>query len=480
MKEALEVSVTTHVFIPAARPPRTGPHRSAHDSVAERAVPVRALVVSLFVAVLAAFAVTLATSYRADDVTRETEDIYGRAMPRVVSLATLRERVRHLSDVLSAAVETRSRPSVDFDRLVDGTREEAGHYRLLAGAALGGSTAPTLMRDLEETLRRAERARVLLDDRDFEAATAAALDLRTRAGELDRELVVLVESNAFEGARSAHRIDHVEDTVRKLALVFNAIGAALAMVLGAIAVRTVRRRSALLEAHARELEQFAVRVAHDVRGPLEPVSLALATIVQELPEESRARVAVAVARRSLGRIGLLVDDLLAFARAGGRPEPHGRASVIDTLSTVSDEVRSAAEAADVTLTTVFPDRDFIVRAPPGVLGSLLQNLLRNAIKYTMHSEERRVIVRVAEAGFYARVEIEDTGMGVPSGLESDIFEPYVRADTSGQPGLGIGLATAKRLAEAHGGRVGVARREVGSLFWFELPLWQDVEGPQAP
>jgi signal transduction histidine kinase len=73
-------------------------------------------------------------------------------------------------------------------------------------------------------------------------------------------------------------------------------------------------------------------------------------------------------------------------------------------------------------------------------------------------------------------EVQDTGPGIAAELSERIFQPYVRAGLPGQPGIGLGLATVKRLVEAHGGRVGV--RSVvagGSLFWFELPRAADPD-----
>ncbi len=68
------------------------------------------------------------------------------------------------------------------------------------------------------------------------------------------------------------------------------------------------------------------------------------------------------------------------------------------------------------------------------------------------------------------VEGQDTGPGIPSELGPRVFSPYVRGTGSGRPGIGLGLATVKRMAEAHGGTVGVQTAlGCGSVFWFELP-----------
>jgi signal transduction histidine kinase len=83
---------------------------------------------------------------------------------------------------------------------------------------------------------------------------------------------------------------------------------------------------------------------------------------------------------------------------------------------------------------------------------------------------RRVDVRVVDRGRMVRVEVGDTGPGVPAALRDRIFDPFVGSPESTAQGIGLGLATVRRLVEGHGGSVGVeANRDVGSLFWFELP-----------
>jgi signal transduction histidine kinase len=113
----------------------------------------------------------------------------------------------------------------------------------------------------------------------------------------------------------------------------------------------------------------------------------------------------------------------------------------------------------------------MVACCPGVLSTILSNLLGNAAKYTRGSPVRRITVRALRIGGMTRIEVEDTGPGVPPDLEASIFEPYVRAPSATQPGLGLGLATVKRLVDGHGGAVGVRRAaQGGAIFYLELPL----------
>jgi signal transduction histidine kinase len=109
---------------------------------------------------------------------------------------------------------------------------------------------------------------------------------------------------------------------------------------------------------------------------------------------------------------------------------------------------------------------------PSALTSVLANLLGNAIKYIGGGNRfpRRIAVHVKPLGANVCVEIEDNGPGLPPGTEERVFEPFRRVSESSQPGIGLGLATVKKIVEAYGGRVSVRSSPGrGSTFWFELP-----------
>jgi signal transduction histidine kinase len=96
--------------------------------------------------------------------------------------------------------------------------------------------------------------------------------------------------------------------------------------------------------------------------------------------------------------------------------------------------------------------------------------VRNALSYLNGAPGKRVDILAVDAGNRVRIEVRDTGPGLPPGTESAVFEPYVRGPGSTQPGLGLGLATVKRIAGAHGGAVGVdSKPGAGCRFWIELP-----------
>ncbi|MFT3773443.1 MAG: ATP-binding protein [Minicystis sp.] len=225
-----------------------------------------------------------------------------------------------------------------------------------------------------------------------------------------------------------------------------------------------------LELRMSELEAFSGRVAHDLLSPLMTVSLALGAAESSLaqPEHGRVHGMVSRAITSLQRVRQTVGDLLDFARAGAMPTPNARADAQAVLREVIDDFEPIAEVQRVTLATEASSRRQ-VRCSAGVLRSVLANLVQNAIKYIDGGPDRRVTVRSADTGSDVRFEVEDTGAGIPAEDQQKIFEPYVRRNAGGA-GLGLGLATVKRLVEAHGGQVGVLSPPGrGACFWVVLP-----------
>ena len=275
---------------------------------------------------------------------------------------------------------------------------------------------------------------------------------------------------------SGARIAATRLRAERIGWTLGALAVALAALTAGWAVRMVVRSEALLEAHRRaaaaradEFEQFAGRVAHDILSPLAAVSLALAAVGRRTAADARLQALVARGGAGLERTRRIVDGLLGFARAGARPEPGARADVPEVLADVASAAAAMAAPLGVAV-TLDPVAPCAVATTPGVLTSLVSNLVQNAVKYAAGAEGRRVVVRAAVRAGMVQVQVEDNGPGVPLALQHRIFEPYVRAPGVTQPGMGLGLATVKRVAEAHGGRAGLRSEPgQGALFWFDLP-----------
>lgn len=283
-----------------------------------------------------------------------------------------------------------------------------------------------------------------------------------------------LQVNADMAARLASRIETVSQRRRRLVFGLDAVCAVATLATGLLVLRLLRRDQRLtrayetaLERRADELEAFAGRVAHDVRNALMPVSLSVSQLARMELGESPGRW-VNTADRGVWRLFELVEGLLAFAKAGAQPVPGQTAEVADVIHDVVVAQRPSADEAGCELraSVVQPCR---VPCNAGVLTSLVGNLVGNAIKHIDGSPIRRIDVSAGLRDGVVRISVEDTGPGVPDHLREAIFQPFVRGATAA-PGVGLGLATVRRLAEGHGGAAGLEPVPGGgSRFWIELP-----------
>jgi len=311
---------------------------------------------------------------------------------------------------------------------------------------------------------------------DFAHAKATATEVLAASSDALAAANDDVALNAKWGERQAERIGDVRRSTLHVTLALTGVSLGLAIPLAFIAVLLVRRNARILQENnsllarrADELELFAARVAHDIRNPLSTVSLSLGSLERASTDDSKSSSAARRGQRALLRALEILDGLLAFARAGARPAVGARADVRPVIDGVLEELGPIASAANVSLCCE-PFPPCAVVCDPGVLSAVIANLVSNAIKY-MEGDVRDVTIRVTQRLDMVRVEVRDTGVGVPPALQRLIFEPFARGQQSTRrEGIGLGLATVKRICEAHGGHVGLISSEGrGSRFWFALP-----------
>lgn len=111
------------------------------------------------------------------------------------------------------------------------------------------------------------------------------------------------------------------------------------------------------------------------------------------------------------------------------------------------------------------------------ISQVLSNLVENATKYAPPGTEIRIQGR--HLGDEIELEVADNGPGVPPYALQQLFEPFYRVDGSGdrKKGAGLGLAIAKGLVEAHGGRIWVENRQIGTSFLVRLPMVEPMKNP---
>lgn len=425
-------------------------------------------------------AATVFVHWRMTAIDRTALHIAENAAPSIEQLATARGDLRHLQLLMGDELRRYERGEpLDPARLED-TRQtwdrSIDAYLLLPVVPGERELRSEIVRSadvLETSLTHYERE-VARGDRGA-IDTSLRVVLPAAVARLYDAMTAATEMNAHQARELALQIRDLRTRWSYVALVLDIVCAAFALGGGILAHRVVRAHADLLERHRRlheeraaELDAFAGRVAHDILSPLN--TLALALQLAGAPIDSRRRDEILERGNvALGRVKALVSGLLEFARAGGKPVAGARSDLEKTLSELRKELEPAAALSGIQL-VVGPAPACSVACNPGVLTSLIGNLTRNAIKHMGDGPVRRVEVRAFERGRFVHVEVEDTGPGIAPDVEARIFEPYFRGPSTTQPGVGLGLATVKRLAEAHGGRVGLRSVSgLGSTFWFELP-----------
>ena len=229
-------------------------------------------------------------------------------------------------------------------------------------------------------------------------------------------------------------------------------------------------------------EEILGVVSHDLRNPLHALRMAVSSLQMKRSQESVARL-VGVMDRSIRNMDKLIADLLDVSRlrAGKLTVRPGPCTAGELLDEVIELLRplAAERAIHIHVPRTAAMRSAVPGMPPRValrqvmadrqrVVQVLSNLLANAIKFSPAGGHIGVDLEQDERD--CRIAISDQGPGVPEADRQHIFDKYWR--TQGERGgEGLGLAIAKSLIEAHGGRIGVdSQPGGGSRFWFTLPL----------
>ncbi len=235
------------------------------------------------------------------------------------------------------------------------------------------------------------------------------------------------------------------------------------------------------EAHDRQ-QRFAGDASHQLRTPLTALlGQVQVALRRDRSAEDYRRVLERV-RDEGNRLRQVVESLLLLARPeGGRPEPEP----VDLARWVPDHLERWANhprAVDIAA-AIGDDSPRVVRVDPSLLGQVLDNLLENACKYSAPGTP--VVVRTWRENGSVLLAVEDRGCGLTADELPHVFEPFFRgeqAQRGGQPGVGLGLAVAHRIAATFGGTL-EALSEPGawSLFILRLPeaTWVDDQAPPS-
>lgn len=224
-----------------------------------------------------------------------------------------------------------------------------------------------------------------------------------------------------------------------------------------------------------EKNEFMAIAAHDLRAPLATVR-GFAELLRDgrLREEDRRIAAVNEMHTQATRMLGLVTDYLGMhaAESGALPVRRKRVDLAAAAREACTRHAVAAKAKGQTLAAAGEPPAVWVEADPALLAQVVDNFVSNALKFSPRGAGVRV--EAAVRGVVGRLAVSDEGPGVPVEEQATLFRKFGRTSarpTGGESSHGLGLAVAKRLAEAMGGRVGCeSNAGRGATFWVEVPV----------
>jgi signal transduction histidine kinase len=223
----------------------------------------------------------------------------------------------------------------------------------------------------------------------------------------------------------------------------------------------------------KEKEAVISIAAHEVKTPISVIKAYSQILKREL------KVASPITTQALDKINEHISNLsnLVSSLMDTSKMTPGDMRLDNEVFNLCELVSDTIEGFDLTVNThhisISGTADCIVQADKMRIGTVITNLLSNAVKYSPNAD--KVIVNLEANDGFAKVSVQDFGIGIPERERDIIFEQFARTETakkSNIPGHGIGLNLASKIVRLQGGEIGFITKEgEGSTFYFTLPLY---------
>jgi two-component system, NtrC family, nitrogen regulation sensor histidine kinase NtrY len=424
-----------------------------------------------------AFDYRLVAAIRAHDPSRATEQLE-RALARyghVAEIALVDERHQPwVSAHHSARMDSRSMRLLRLSRPLG---RDGQSVRITFATPAEPFRKYRAAGELVETFTRLEKASSYLSHYYlvvYFALISAVIVLAIAAGvilsrRVTRRVAVLAEATARVGAGdlAVEVPATTKDEIGDLTRAFNAM---------VRDIRTSRVRIDYLQKIG-AWQEFARRLAHEIKNPLTPIQLAVQEInrgyrgddgrYKKLLDET-----LSIVEEEIASLRRLVTEFSAFAKL-----PEAQLSPADLVDFLSEAVAPAARLLSdaegqppVDVVCELPHERLPVRIDAMMLKRCLDNLIRNAVEAVRENGPvagGRVTIRAYRAGSHAVIELRDNGPGVPAHMQAKIFEPYV---TTKAEGTGLGLAIVKKIVLEHQGEIAYQPTREGASFVIALPI----------
>jgi signal transduction histidine kinase len=221
------------------------------------------------------------------------------------------------------------------------------------------------------------------------------------------------------------------------------------------------------------LGQAAANMAHQIGTPLNLISGYVQLLMQSLPPESTAMDRLKAIQEQTAKVTGIVRSALDSSRPPAIP--HERADLSALVRRVCEMADPMLQDARVQLEIATPDEPMLLLADPVQLELALLNLISNSVDAMPGGG--RLMIRVERVNEELRLEVEDTGSGIPADLVARVFDPWVTTKRHGQ-GSGLGLSIARQVVVRHGGTIRLDNRPgKGAIFTIGLPAAADRREP---
>jgi len=225
--------------------------------------------------------------------------------------------------------------------------------------------------------------------------------------------------------------------------------------------------------------QFVSNASHELKTPLTTMKILLENLIYQpdMPQELREEFMKDM-NHEIDRLTGVVTDLLTLTQTDSH-ENALRPETVDLSALTADTVhllQAAAEKRRQTLRTRI-DPEVVISCDRSKCSQIIHNLTDNALKYTPDGGE--ITVSLSLEGGFARLQVQDNGVGIPKEDQSQIFERFYRVDKArsrATGGTGLGLSIVRQMVTMHGGSITVESEPgQGSLFTVLLPVTQEVK-----
>jgi two-component system OmpR family sensor kinase len=261
--------------------------------------------------------------------------------------------------------------------------------------------------------------------------------------------------------------------------------------LAALAAELDRMRHRLETGYEAQ-ERFVANVSHEVKTPIATVLTEAQTLSRVADVPAEVRQFIHSTQDEMRRLGRLVESFLLLTRVRHGKPLQSTARTVAANDILMDSVGHCWKMAEQYGVTLSPelaeeqDRPLVVRGDPELLRTMVDNLVRNAIRFSPKGQP--ILVRVRHAGETVMLCVADRGPGIPPALADKIFDRFSQAKSEEKlgRGSGLGLEIAQGIAELHGGRISVSNPEGGgSEFCATLPVYEPASTtadatPSAP